>query len=917
VPITNNKALRTWKNFVLEFRQEFENKNHCKGSVDSLSLLILALAVKQNQYVQNTHGDDVSAQKIHEAGEPKYRKQTATDLQHAIEASEAFYAATKRSIPAHLTFELTNCAAQHEEEFSSVMSSIDRYDFATDRLALGYTYQFWRDCDRRDAQSNIQSADKTIDKNKLVAFTQIYTPEWVVEFILANSLLPILPPQLARQSRLAEWIVPGGVNSGLGTRNSDTDKANLVLNLSDISLLDPAAGAGNFLVLAFDEMLDLYVKSNVSASEAIDRIFSSQLHGCDIDSLALSVCACALVSRALVSLALASRTLASQTPARQTGLAKKHAAQPFTMPVLAGLVSSQSKTEPLLGSLSESFDAAHPLSKKHDVVVTNPPYIGRKLMSRELKALMKARFPHNYHDLSSAFFERSLRLLHDGGRAGLITQASVMFLPSYQKIREIIVQDNHLITAVDAGPGVFPFQGGEKVNSAIILVEKPSATATTNGASGKRELNEKALFFNLKEYQDKAQELLSQIKRCGAASAYPIALKPSIFSQYHGCAFNYYIPQVVAELIKRSQPLETIAEIRQGLATSDNERFVKFLWQVPDAELGKVWFPYVKGAGGKRFHSPVRHAVNWKDDGAEIKEEVSRRYPYLKGNTAWVVKNEAFYFKKGLCFSFVNTKGIAVRKLPVDCIFDVGASAIFSDECDFLLGYLNSSFMVALASSLNPTINYQVGDLKRLPLIQFDGYTKERLAALANSCAAHKEELSALLDPTSWFGSISNRQLASHKIYSQLETAGFETTEREFIAQVQNLERCINVAEAEIDDLVFESLVRAEGWDSTTQQQVISWIESYKRPARLADASSKDAEEAQLANTFLENLLVKAGLEVSANADSRVPQFSEASRLAIEKRIGSGLGLYLTQTLEPRINKMFLGFPPDKLRYTQ
>jgi hypothetical protein len=220
-------------------------------------------------------------------------------------------------------------------------------------------------------------------------------------------------------------------------------------------------------------------------------------------------------------------------------------------------------------------------------------------------------------------------------------------------------------------------------------------------------------------------------------------IKQTQFLQHRGNAFNYRCPPALLTLRAQAQKLEEIADIRQGLATSDNQRFIKWWWQVPPALLNGRYVPYVKGAGSERWYSPVETVIDWDNDGAEIKSAVAEAYPYLGGKTAWVVKNERYYFRKGLTFSLVNTRLLSVRDLPPGCIFDVAGSAVFAAAQDerWLLAYLNSSLVAACADVLNPTINYQVGDLKQLPLLPFAVEEQEELAALAGECLTLKRQL--------------------------------------------------------------------------------------------------------------------------------------------------------------------------------
>lgn len=955
---TTTKALRAWKNFVLRFRTDFDHELGLSHSgrynfeppelhtsrYASLSLLLYALATSLSMDAERLTD---SRQSQRAASNPKYKNPTL-DLDDALRRSKRLYDQHKLALPPELPFLFLDNPADYPTQFSKILRAIEASEIKNYPHIIGYTYQFWRDSDRKIAQSEIQSADKQIDKAKLVAFTQIYTPDWVVEFIVANSLLPLLEPHLANLSKLQRWLSPQHFPAKPRVPSS-------------ISILDPAAGSGNFLLGAFDALFELLTKSGLPPEEAVTSI-AKQLHGCDIDTVALCVAAIALVTRC------------NQFGVKST-------------PTFHGLTQAIPSKDALLGSLSTNFPDSHPLSKQHSVVITNPPYIGRKLISRDLKGLLKSHWPDSHHDLSAAFFERSLSLLEPGGRVGLITQASMLSLPSHAKLRALILDRYHLKTTVDAGPGVFPLQSGEKVNSAILIVEKPhtsleashairkslstnpktpashlsievkTASADTGSAglqpaskirqdSGVSSIHEirdakenVASFFNLKQSDDKENVLLEQLAylrqgnhRTGENGSATI-VQPELFRQFHGHAFNYSIPPVVAQLLTHAPTLESIADIRQGLATTDNDRFVKLIWQVNPEEIGRVWYPYVKGAGGQRYSSPIRHVVNWQDNGADIKAAVAERYPYLKGKTAWVVKNEAFYFKEGLCFSFVNTRGIAVRKLPPNCIFDVGASAIFSDCNDFLLAYLNSSFMVSLANSLNPTINNQVGDLKRFPVLQFDESIKRKLSDLARECCDIKEQIDALIDPSTWFsnrcstkqtGFSPSRQSSpsSHSFYTTLGPNGDDCSEfKQFETLLLNLQTTLDSKEFEIDEIVLESIANVENWDEKETGDVKRWIESCN--TRTATSLPTGLQNIFAHNNRLHSILNLAPVIVSSVDDSLVSNKSHvhSTNQATDKEPRStaqstrnGAVSTSSESFRSHIEKYFLGFPPEPLR---
>jgi methylase of polypeptide subunit release factors len=491
---------------------------------------------------------------------------------------------------------------------------------------LGYIYQLQQLSRREQLQSRVQQPNKQTTVEDLIAFTQLYTPDWVVNFLVGRAL-------------------PSGKTK----------------------LLDPACGSGHFLLGAMEH----------------DRI--EEIHGWDIDETGLFV--------AKLSLALK----AARHPNRAIKLEHR---------------------DSLERSNSE---------ERFDLVVGNPPYIGRKLMDRELKERLKKEYPTAHSDLCAAFIARGLELLKPGGKLAFITQSSLLVLPTYEELRKSVLREHRLDTVVELGPHVFPLVAGEKVNSVLLIIEHGQNTDAP------------CTYLDLRDAADK-QGMLEH--------ANWTSVDQTRFENFRGTSFNFSCPPSYQILRERTAPLSEHADIRQGLATTDNATFVRYWWQVPTEEIGNQWIPYAKGSGSERWFAPIDTVVDWRNNGEAIKKKVAERYPYLNGKIEWVVKNEQYYFREGLTFSFVNAKNLAIRWLPPGCIFDVGGSALFSDEQWFLLAYLNSSFIATFARHLNPTINFQVGDLKQLPYVQFQN--KDELAQLAKECVELKQQYCRLTRETSW-----------------------------------------------------------------------------------------------------------------------------------------------------------------------
>lgn len=544
-------------------------------------------------------------------------------------------------------------------------------------ICPGYFYQWMCEQNRRDALKRVQQADKQSTRDDLIHFTQLYTPPWISDYLLEETI--------------KHWLADAPQHK-----------------LASVRILDPACGSGHILVRAFDVLLTKSERIG-DAGHSIKQILNHNLIGCDIDKGALWTCALALLATA------------------QARLQKEGGAFPAgEIHLRLSNVSTGDNSDLLeTGSLARDFAKGHPLADGADLVIANPPYIGRRLMDRRLKSFLRENYPNSQHDLSAAFIERAMELAKPSGYVGFITQSSLLFLPSYEKLRKNWLRDGSVESVVELGTRTFPLQSGEKINSMLIVLR--------SGKSDKKKDDHKMRFLDLRKSENKQADLSKQFSLRSCAD----------FISQRAAAMNYRCPRSLSELLAKCRKLGEVTDIKQGLATSDNQRFLRYWWEVPKSELNVRWHPYVKGAGSERWSAPIETVIDWGKDGKEIKQAVGENYPYLDGKISWVVKNEQYYFREGLTFSFVNTGQFAVRKMPPDCLFDVGGSCLFPFDTsqDFLLAYLNSSFIVYCAELLNPTFNCQVGDIKQLPYLDFSGSEFTRMENLGAEALKLKLEL--------------------------------------------------------------------------------------------------------------------------------------------------------------------------------
>jgi type I restriction-modification system DNA methylase subunit len=601
-----------------------------------------------------------------------------TFSRHSQVRIERLYACAQKLAPRAVADALPMPSAEAFAESLKLLPVAPEELRALDPCILGYLYQFFSSPRREQAKQMVQQANKSLRVEDTIAFTQLYTPTAVVDYLLAAALTTKAFPATAGK-------LP--------------------------ALIDPSCGAGNFLLRAFDLLLPGCIAAGMTVQQAVNALLNDSLHGCDIDGTSLWV----------TSLAFAQRL---QAPELEPELLQTN------LRLNLELLIEENDADAQLGALRREWPRKHLLARHYDIVIGNPPYIGRKLLDRRVKQALRELYPDANTDLCAAFIARGVELLEDGGYLGYITQSSLLYLPTYSKFRRALIEHLHIQEVVELGAHVFPLQSGEKVSSMLLQLRNNTAGDTMS------------VFKDLTSFKEELSQNALTDPDPSYGSVHKLNQKQ--FLSHRGQAMNYRAPSFMINMSAASSKLAEYAEVRQGLATGNNNRFIKRPWEVPEEQIGKRWFPYVKGAGGERWYSPVENVIDWEDDGAAIKEAVAQAYPYLAGKTAWVVKNERFYFQRGLTFSLVNTRQLAVRVLPAGCIFDVAGSAVFpvneADE-DWLLAYLNSSLVAAHADILNPTINFQVGDLKNLPVIPLSKSSKEQLAKWSRQCVELKKRL--------------------------------------------------------------------------------------------------------------------------------------------------------------------------------
>ncbi len=579
----------------------------------------------------------------------------------------------------------------------------------------GWLYQYYLEPELEIFRS--QSAPKIKD-HQIAMRTHQCTPRWIADFLTQNSIGKIwlqMHPESKLKGRM-KYLIP-------------SDELLPVKRASQIKILDPACGAMHLGLAAYDVLEMMYREELDNAGRAgwpEKPSVKNNIFGIDLDPIAI---------------ALAKIALNLRSGGKLRGK--------------FNLFQSDSLKQNLRGRIAKNG-----FPDKFDVVLLNPPYLDKRDYNLSVKSYMAKSYPISGRNFYTAFVEQSIKLLTDNGRLAAVTPQTFMFIRTFEKFRKFVLEHTVVESLVHTGLNTF---SDAIVDCAFYVLRRED--------NGEVRKSHKSQFFQLtgkKSPSDKNQHLL----RLAGNPVKKYLLSTKEFSALPGGPWVYWITGNIRRLFADMQPLGSVAELRQGLATTDNKRFLRYWWEIPASQIewnckslpdakksGRKWFPYMKGGDHRKWYGNREILVNWKNDGQEIKDEIVRRYPYLKGNWQWVAKNSEFYFREGITYSYLTSGQFSARYSPPGAIFDVAGSSIFYDDLYALLGILNSRWTRFALSLLNHTVNFQVGDLKRLPLPELNN--AEELRKLVRKAIRLSKKLDSFdetspdfLSPPMWCGGV-------------------------------------------------------------------------------------------------------------------------------------------------------------------
>ena len=586
---------------------------------------------------------------------------------------------------------------------------------------MGWLYQFYITDRMADAETK-KSKKGGLKSDEQAAATQLFTPHWVVRYMVENSLGRIwmtLHPDSSLIKEMPYYIpTPEG--------QTDTIPED-IKSVTDIKFIDPCMGSGHVLVYAFDLFCKMYEEEGYQTREIPSLILTNNIYGIDIDhrcyqlaSFALTMKARAYHSRYLrravepnvIALRAIDRNVIESTGAWN---AKSNMWQFENVDTIGSLLLIKPKDcarirveEGLFGRAQQLLKTqAEYLSAKYHCVVTNPPYLGKGFCD-VLKNYVNATYQNSKSDLYAAFIECLSGKVVANGYTGLVTMESWMFLSSYENLRKYLIDHKTIISLSHFDWHIMRIAFG---TVAFVLQNKKH-----NGYKG--------VYSYLDRTDVDLQLELPYVFPKKDNGRYAIK-NQSNFEKIPGCPIGYWGSDKLLSVFE-NPIIEKCADTRLGMATADNNLFLRFCWEVDfrntflscnsteESELSdEQWYPYAKGGSFRKWYGNTEYLVNWKDNGYAI-----RNFTDEKGKVRSHNYNLDYIFKKGITWNALSSGNTSFRVLDKS-LFDNAGSSLFCKENDYfnLLGYLNSKLIPKIVPIINPTFNYQPGTISSLPYL--------------------------------------------------------------------------------------------------------------------------------------------------------------------------------------------------------
>lgn len=674
---------------------------------------------------------------------------------------------------------------------------------------LGWQYENFNTAEKLALKA---SGDKT-EYDKVSLQSQVYTPRWVVKFLVDNSLGKLYL-EMFPDSDIVKLCDEKG-NPKYLIANAPEKSVRDPKPLEELKLIDPACGSGNFLIYAFTLFYDLYLNqidqygAEYARRDIPRLIVENNLYGVDLDERAVQLTQIAMMIKArelggrradkpskinvvsshfslpdykdvemaflmdsnwdirqreviesiwndlrnahkFGSLVRVEEKLKEMVPASDPSdlFREEHAEgdKEFLDDVMNKLyrqvrqaVATESSDYSKL-QVNNALSFLQIISNKYDVAVANPPYTDSSNFGNELKEFVDENYSKPYKvniNLYATFIKRCCELTGCDGKIAMIHPMTFMYIKTFEDTRKFILDNTHINLFVEYG--LSNLFGSIMVDPAFYVLDKTKSIS-------------KSVFISLDQYTRTPQEkfkknyCLTALKNivAGDKDKHVYRLPQAKLKEIKSWPFIYWISDEFREKFK-GQVLEQVVGTKKGMDTCNNERFLRFWWEINKSCIsvdykhdGKKWVSYAKGGPFNKWYGNFWLTVNWINDGYDLKH-----FTDDKGKTLPNIRNEEFYFHEGITYSAAGTKGTTFRYMPKNMIIDSGGPGIYLSKFNdiyYILALLNSILAKYIFDCLNPTVNTTHGDIRRIPFIMPNSNFEVTLCNAAKQCVSIKRK---------------------------------------------------------------------------------------------------------------------------------------------------------------------------------
>ena len=628
------------------------------------------------------------------------------------------------------------------------IESIPEEDFLNDVEIVGWLYQFYNSVKK----DQVFASKETITKDTLPAVTQLFTPDWIVRYMAENSVGRVWMesyPNSSLRSDLKYYVDDAKQDDETNKKLDEIKYKNV--DPEKIKVIEPCSGSGHILVYVFDLIYKMYIEKGYNTKDIPALILKNNLFGLDVDKRAAQLAQFSLIMKARsidnrffnedrfvrprVFEIIDSTTLtnsnykecmkslhfsdASIKIAEYLDKEFEHAK------VIGSLLQLEQKDYAVLmddikrcrevetpnlleypffyegiNCLKQLVRLAMTLTKKYDVMITNPPYIGLSTLEAFPKKYLGDRYPNSKTDMFAMFMETNF--VKKNGFLAMINMHSWMFLSSYEKLRKHIIQTQCIYNMLHLGAHAFETIGGEVVQTTSFVIR--NCAIPSNG-----------VYFRLVDEKDKEAAFLA-----GGG----IIMNLSVYDTLPSNIIAYWVSENFVNIFKKSTPLFNYCEPKKGLSTGNNDLFLR-LWHEVDSNKeffdatdyisafasGKKWFPINKGGSFRKWYGNNEFVINYETNGKELKK--------YSGS---VIRNESYYFNESITWSMLSSSTLGIRFSPKGKIFEGAGPSLFIDEdkMDYILGLLSTKVALSFVKSLNPTLNINISDIGNIPIVDIN-----------------------------------------------------------------------------------------------------------------------------------------------------------------------------------------------------